>query len=187
MATTIDDPNHGANKARAGIRPMSLVKWAVIGLLALPPAELAAFLLAAAMIGWLWATALFIASSVVGIALLRRTARIDLERLRHAIAAEGLRGIHLDTPGMATMLGGILLACPGFITDLLGAALLLPGFPRWLSERLALAARRRREARRDPRIIDLEPGEWRQISDQRQGRQPKSRSSSSRATSKRRA
>ena len=35
---------------------MSKLKWALIGLLALPAAELAGFLLVAILIGWLWAT-----------------------------------------------------------------------------------------------------------------------------------
>src|SRR5262249_39251432 len=47
-------------KANAGLGPMSLVKWTLIGLLVLPAAELFAFFLVAALIGWLWAAALFI-------------------------------------------------------------------------------------------------------------------------------
>src|SRR6516162_9092651 len=120
-------------KANAGIGPMSLVKWTLIGLLVLPAAELFAFFLMAALIGWLWAAGLFIATSIVGVLLLRRCGRTDLDRLRTAFARDGIRALHLETPGMATMLGGILLIFPGFITDLLGAALLLravPGVPR---------------------------------------------------------
>ncbi|MEA2937593.1 MAG: FxsA cytoplasmic rane protein, partial [Alphaproteobacteria bacterium] len=59
---------------------MSLLKWTFIGLLLLPVAEMAVFLLVAAMIGWLWAVALFVATSLAGVLLLRQTGRAELER-----------------------------------------------------------------------------------------------------------
>lgn len=59
---------------------MSLVKWTLIGLLVLPAAELFAFFLVAALIGWLWAAGLFIATSILGALLLRRFGRADLDR-----------------------------------------------------------------------------------------------------------
>jgi UPF0716 protein FxsA len=153
---------------------MSLVKWVFIGVLALPAVEIAAFILMAALIGWLGAATLFVATSMLGLELLRRAGRNDLNRLSAAVSAHGLRGLHLETPGAAAMVGGILLVLPGFITDILGAALLLPAFRRWASAGLARAARRRRAARRG--IIDLDPGEWSQIpDDQPRARRPKSR------------
>ena len=142
---------------------MSLVKWTLIGLLVLPAAELFAFFLVAALIGWLWAAGLFIATSIVGALLLRRFGRADLDRLRTAFARDGIRALHLETPGMATMLAGILLIFPGFITDLLGAALLLPTVRRWAAAKLATFARSSRRTPRDDRVIELEPGEWHQI------------------------
>jgi UPF0716 protein FxsA len=149
---------------------MSLVKWAFIALLLLPAAEVLTFVLVAALIGWLPAVALFIATSVIGVFLLKRSARADFDRLRTAFAREGLRGMHLDTPGAATMLGGILLVFPGFITDVLGGVLLVPALRRWLGRKLASAA----QARHDDHVIDLEPGEWHQIPDQRRRRRRKS-------------
>jgi UPF0716 protein FxsA len=149
---------------------MSLVKWGFIGLLVLPAAELATFILVAALIGWLAAAMLFVATSVVGVLLLRHSGRGNLERLRAAFAQEGLRAVHLETPGVAAMLGGILLVFPGFITDALGAVLFLPAARRWLTGVLARSASARRQQSRDHRIIDLEPGEWRQIPDQRRSR-----------------
>src|SRR5262245_58653424 len=146
---------------------MSLVKWAFIGVLLLPAAEVLAFLLVVALIGWLPAAALFIATSILGVYLLKRSARADFDRLRATLAHEGLRGMHLDTPGAATMLGGILRVLPGFITDLIGGMLLVPALRRWLVRKLASAAQARR---RDDRVIDLEPGEWHQIPDQRRRR-----------------
>jgi UPF0716 protein FxsA len=157
---------------------MTLVKWAFIGLIALPAAELLAFFLVASLIGWLRAAALFIATSVVGVLLLRKSGRADLARFRAAFAQQGLRAVHLETPGVATMLGGILLTFPGFITDAVGAALFVPVIRRWAAGKLAMLARgRRRQGRRDDRVIDLEPDQWHQIPDQRHRRRRKSKGS----------
>ncbi len=151
---------------------MSLVKWTFIGLLVLPAAELGAFLLAVALIGWLGAVALFLATSVVGVILLRRSGRSDLDRLRAAFARDGLAALHLETPGFAPALGAILLVLPGFITDFLGAALFVPGFRRWAGAAMGRAARKRP---RDDSVIDLEPREWHQIPDKPQKRNRKTK------------
>src|SRR5262245_41721080 len=139
--------------------PMSLVKWTFIGLAALPAAELLALILVAALIGWLWTAALFVATSVVGVLLLRKSGRADLDRVRNAFARDGIRAIRLETPGVAPVIGGILLVFPGFITDILGAALYVPALRRWAAGKLATRTRRDGR-RRDERVIDLEPGEW---------------------------
>ena len=150
---------------------MSLVKWAFIGLLILPAAELLALLLLVSLLGWLLTIVLFFGTSVAGVLLLRRSGRGDLDRVRLAFAREGLRAIHLETPGFAAVLGGILLVLPGFITDLTGLALLIPAFRRWAGGAIGRAARSRH---RDPSVIDLEPGEWHQIPDKRRKRRRKS-------------
>jgi len=154
---------------------MSLVKWTFIWLLVLPAAELIAFILVAALIGWLKAAALFVATSVAGALVLRRSGRGDFERLRAAFNRDGIRAVHLETPGAATLLGGILLVFPGFITDILGAALFVPAFRRFAAGRLAAARRARRRGPRDDRVIDLEPGEWQQIPDRKRGPRRKSK------------
>ena len=69
---------------------MSLVKWAFIGLIALPAAELLALVMVASLIGWLRAAALFIGTSVVGVLLLRKSGRADLARFRAAFAQQQL-------------------------------------------------------------------------------------------------
>ena len=150
---------------------MSLVKWAFLVILLLPAAELATLLLIAALIGWLPAIVLFLATSVAGIVLLRRSGRADLDRLRRAFAQDGWRAIHLETPGFAAVLGGILLVFPGFITDLLGAALFLPAFRRWAA---AMLGRARRMRPVDNSVVDLERGEWHQIPDRKPRRRRKS-------------
>src|SRR5260370_3259783 len=154
LAGTIDDPNRGANKAQAGTRSMSLVKWAFIGLLVLPAAEMIGFLLVAALIGWLWAGIAFVATSVMGVILLRRSGRRDLARLADALRNDGISALHLDSPGVAPMLGTILLVFPGFITDVLGGALFLPVFRRSAAGALAKTAQKRDRGPQD-NIIDL--------------------------------
>jgi UPF0716 protein FxsA len=125
-------------------------------------------LLVAALLGWPLAILLFFATSALGLFLLRKSGAGEFERLRRAVSAEGLLGIHLETPGLAPVLGGILLVIPGFVTDLVGAALFMPRCRQWASTALAKAARRRRQRSRDkstPPVIDLDPGEWHQLSD----------------------
>jgi UPF0716 protein FxsA len=127
----------------------------------------------AAVIGWLWTAALFVATSVLGVLLLRKSGRADLDRARNAFARDGLRAIRLETPGVAPVIGGILLVFPGFITDILGAALYVPPLRRWAAGKLAERARRA-ERRRDERVIDLEPGEWHHLPNpRRRRRKPK--------------
>src|SRR3954447_19906426 len=133
---------------------MSLVKWGFIGLLLLPAAEIAVFLSVALAIGWLWTICLFLATTALGFAILRRSGRNDVARFRNAYAQGGVRAIHLDSPGLGPIVSGILLVFPGFITDVLGLLLLLPPLRRWLGVAIgrALQARRRK---RDPSVIDL--------------------------------
>jgi UPF0716 protein FxsA len=151
---------------------MSLLKWALIGLIGLPAAELAAFVVVAVAIGWFKATLLLVATSLAGVALLRRSGRDNLAHLREALSQEGLSAIHLERPAVAAMTGGILLVVPGFITDLLGAALFVPPARRWLTRKLGELARAGRGPR-DETVIDLAPGEWRRIESGRRQRRPR--------------
>ena len=143
---------------------MSLVKWGFIGLFLLPLAEMAAFVAVAITIGWFWAVCLFLATTVLGLLILRRSGRSDIDRFRDAFRQEGIRAIHLESPGLGPMLGGILLVFPGFITDALGALLLIPAVRRKLRG-LVARSRETRRRQRQPEVVDLTPEEWRQISE----------------------
>jgi UPF0716 family protein affecting phage T7 exclusion len=143
---------------------MSLVKWGFIGLFLLPLAEMAAFVAVALTIGWIPAACLFLATTILGILILRRSGRGDLDRFREAFRRDGIRAIHLESPGLGSMLGGILLVFPGFITDILGALLLLPAARRKFRG-LISHVRERDRRRHDPSVIDLTPKEWHQVSD----------------------
>jgi UPF0716 protein FxsA len=143
---------------------MSLVKWGFIALFLLPIAELAVFVALALTIGWLWAICLFIATSALGLILLQRSGRSNIDRFREAFRREGFSAIHLESPGLGPVLGGILLVFPGFITDVAGALLLVPGIRRKLRALIA-HAREVRQQRRGPEVVDLTPKEWRQVSE----------------------
>jgi UPF0716 protein FxsA len=145
---------------------MSLMKWAFVGLLTLPVAELVVLIVVAVAIGWFWAIALFLGTSAVGVLLLRHTGRRDLDRFVTALSREGVRAIHLETPGLAAIVGGILLVFPGFITDLAGALLFLPPIRKWAAAWIGrAAAARRRRAPRGRTVIDLAPDQYRQLPD----------------------
>ncbi len=146
---------------------MSLVKWTFIGLIALPAAELICFVLVAAAVGWLWAGLLLVMTSALGIALLRQSGGRDLTRLADALRDNGLAALQLSTPGVARMLGAALLVIPGFLTDVLGAALLVPTSRRWIGGWLVKAVRRPQQ---DPRVIELAPGEWHQLTEPERSR-----------------
>ena len=101
------------------------------------------------LIGWLWAIVLFVATSAVGLMLLRRSGRGDLDRLRAALAQDGIRAVHLEMPRRRPpMLGGILLVFPGFITDVAGRRLAPPGDPPMGQRQLAKPPGSDRRSRR---------------------------------------
>jgi UPF0716 protein FxsA len=160
---TIDDPGRAANIVGRRFPAMSLVKWGFIGFFLLPVAEFAAFAAIALAIGWLPAVCLFLATSILGLLILRRSGLSDLDRFRDAFRREGIRAIHLESPGLGPILAGILLVFPGFITDVVGALLLVPLVRRKIRARFA-RARETRRRQREPAVIDLSPKEWHQIS-----------------------
>jgi UPF0716 protein FxsA len=161
---------------------MSLVKWAFIGLLVLPAAEIVVFFVMAAMIGGLWATILLAAPSILGVMLLKQAGSREIARIARALRAEGVFKLNLDSPGVGNLLAIILLIIPGFITDVLGAVLMVPVLRGW-AVRLAAAANHDRSPRdrshpSHPAVIDLQPGEWHQVVDRQRTtrRKPGSRS-----------
>ena len=140
-----------------------MVKWVIIGILVLPVAEIAAFVLMAAMIGMLWALLLMLATSVAGVLVLRRAGRKRLARFRVAVADTDITGIEAHTGGFLTVLAGLLLFLPGFITDLIGAALLIKPVRRWCATTFRRLVHSRERGKSS--IIDLAPGEWQQVPD----------------------
>jgi UPF0716 protein FxsA len=175
-SSMVDDPRRANNLAHDEVIPMSLLKWAIFGLLALPLAELVVFVAVALSIGFLAAVALTILTSLAGAAVIRNAGRGEITRTRAALGDGLITRVEVDGPGFLTVVGGFLLLIPGFITDVLGAALLLEPTRRLLHAALRRAVAAGGRAER-PGVVDLAPDQWRhvpdqQLADERAGRRP---------------
>jgi UPF0716 protein FxsA len=141
---------------------MRRFKMIALGLLALPAAEIVAFVVVASLTGLATAFVLLVLTSLAGIVVLRNLGEGAVTRLRTAAGEAKMTAVGLDGAGIATALGGILLVIPGFITGILGAMAVFPLTRKWLM----LAFRRllaSHESRSGPPVIDLEPDEWHQM------------------------
>lgn len=151
---------------------MSLVKWAIFGLLMLPFVEIAVFVAVALKLGFLAALALMILTSLAGMAVIRNAGHGDVARMRTAFGERTISRVELDGRGFLTVLGGFLLVLPGFVTDVLGALLLLPPTQTLIRAALRRAlARAERETAR-PGVVDLSPDQWRRVPEERIGHKP---------------
>jgi UPF0716 protein FxsA len=137
---------------------MRLFKMIVLGLLAWPLAEIAAFIFVATFVGVPAALLLMILVSIAGLLILRHFGG-GVTRLRASAGHTRFTAMRLDGTGMAPGVGGILLIIPGFITGVLGVVMLFPLSRRWLWAgcRRLFATKRRPVG---PEIIDLAPNEW---------------------------
>ncbi len=154
---------------------MSLVKWAIFGLLMLPFVEIAIFIAVALKLGILAALALTILTSFAGMAVIRNAGSSDLQRVRSAFGERTIRRVELDGHGFLTVLGGFLLVVPGFLTDILGALLLLRPTQRAIGAALRRAVGRMDGGSGRPDVVDLPPGEWRRVPEERIPHQPSPR------------
>lgn len=141
-----------------------MVKWIILSVLLLPVGEFATFVLVAWLIGFGWALALMLATSIAGFVALRWAGRGPLAQFRDAVAENGLARFEANTAGLLTVLGGIMLILPGFLTDLAGALLLIGPLQRRIVANFDRAASGGRQSRRSA-VIDLKPDEWRQMPD----------------------
>lgn len=144
---------------------MNVAKWLLLGLLALPMAELAAFIAVAAAYGFALALLLLLAGSLAGGLILRRAGGQHIMRMRVAMqdgfSQNNFTALRADGVGGMTLLGGFLLAVPGFITDVIG--LLVLAVPLWA--RLGEALGRSSPPPRADGVVDLEPEQWRRVDD----------------------
>lgn len=153
---------------------MRVGKQIAVALVALPVAELVAFILVAMAIGFAAALALMVATSLAGAMVLRHVGRAGIAQFRGAVSDPEQRGRFADGTGLVVALGGILLVLPGFITDVVGAVLVLPWLRPWIRRWVGVAVSGAgsapgRTAAGDG-IVDLGPDEWRQVDDPRIGR-----------------
>ncbi len=151
---------------------MSLVKWAIFGLLLLPFAEIAVFVAVALKLGVLAALALTILTSLAGMSVIRHAGKTEVARVRTAFGERTITRKELDGRGFLTVLGGFLLVLPGFITDVLGALLLLPPTQQLIGAALRRAVARVDRASCRPDVVDLPPDQWRRIPEERLGHTP---------------
>ena len=151
---------------------MSLVKWAIFGLLLLPFAEIAVFVAVVVKLGVLAALALTILTSLVGMSVIRHAGKTEVARVRSAFGERTVTRKELDGRGFLTVLGGFLLVLPGFLTDLLGLLLLLPLTQHLIGAALRRAVVRMERASGRPEVVDLPPGEWRRVPEERLTHKP---------------
>jgi UPF0716 protein FxsA len=152
---------------------MSLLKWAIFGLLMLPFVEIALFVAVALKIGVLAALALTILTSMAGMAVIRHAGWSAVTRTRGAFGDGVLTQAELNGAGVLNVLGGALLVIPGFLTDVLGLLLLLPPTQAFIRATLRRAMTGAEQAGGQPGVVDLEPDQWRQVPEERISHRPK--------------
>jgi UPF0716 protein FxsA len=139
---------------------ISWAKWLLLGVAALPIAEIVVFVAVAAQIGFVNACLLQLVCSLAGIVVIRSAGRVRLDRLRSQFGEAMIRTAQLDGADLARLFAGVLLVVPGYLTDALGALVLVPAVRRGLGAILRRAAATLSGGTQPDRVIDLEPGEW---------------------------
>jgi len=142
--------------------PAQFMLWLVLWLVA----EIAAFALIAARIGFSGAVLLSVMTSLAGVAMLRRLGLDAASRLGLALSKrsqeQGVFSRDAMLDGTLAGVGSILLILPGFVSDFLGLALAAPSIRIWVTERLQLGKFGRAPNTRSagPKVIELAPQEW---------------------------
>jgi len=139
-----------------------MVKWFLFAIVALLAAEAAVFLAVGAAIGLPQALVLMLATSLLGIAVLRHPGRARLDRLHAAVAKNGIGGLEAGGEAFLTIAAGVLLLLPGFISDAAGILLLLSPVRRWIGARFQTFVQTRPPS---PGVVDLERNQWNQVPD----------------------
>lgn len=137
---------------------MNVAKWVLLAILALPFAELAAFVAVGSTIGFGLALLLLLATSFAGGLLLRHAGGNHIARVRTALRGNTFTALKADNTGALVLLAGFLLLVPGFITDAIGVALLIAP--------LSATLRREAPARSPDGVLDLEPEQWHRVPEQ---------------------
>jgi UPF0716 protein FxsA len=94
-------------------------------LIGIPVLEIYVIILVGHAIGLFWTVLLLVASSMLGVRLVRSQGRAVLRNFQAAIQA-GRPPAREALDGALVFVGGALLIAPGFITDAIGAVLLIP-------------------------------------------------------------
>ncbi|WP_170181902.1 FxsA family protein [Phreatobacter stygius] len=139
---------------------MIRLRWLILGVIALPFVEFAAFWWVAGRVGFFTALISVIATSMIGVMILKGGARLLFTQL--AAGRVVLLNQGAARSGMLTALAGLLLAIPGFVTDLAAVALLLPALKALLFGTRALTPHGPSRTPPPPGVVDLDPGDWRE-------------------------
>jgi len=151
------------------------VSWAkriLLGIVALPIAEIFVFVAVAVEIGVVEAFLIQVACSLLGLILIRSAGRVRIARLRGALKDGVVRTAEFEGADFARLFAGILLVVPGFLTDALAALLLVPAARRLLAGILRRWLERQARAATGERVIDLDPDEWRVQEPGARGQEP---------------
>lgn len=137
---------------------MIRLRWLVLGVLALPFAEFFAFWWVAARAGALVALVGVVATSALGVLLLKGGAKLLLAQVASGrvvvLSGEAARS------GVMMAFAGLLLALPGFLTDVL--ALMLIAYALLSRTRSDVAAAGPARSPAPPGVVDLDPADWRE-------------------------
>jgi UPF0716 protein FxsA len=110
--------------------------WPLFLFIALPIAEIAAFVIVGGWIGVLGTVGLVLLSAAAGTSLLRLQGTRTALSLQQAVA--GMRNPSMElADGAVVMVAALLLIVPGFLSDIAGLALLIPPLRAALLKALA--------------------------------------------------
>ncbi len=127
----------------------------------LPLLEIAGFIIVGRWIGVLATLFLIIATTALGLFVLRVQGFQTLMNMQRRVAAGEHPAIDM-LDGSLMMLGGLLLVLPGFITDTIGLLFLIPGLRllilRWLIKKGAVVPKPMEEQQKEyyGRVIDAD-------------------------------
>ncbi len=127
-----------------------------VGVLAIIAAEVAAFVAVAEQVGFLWALALLIVVSVLGIFVVRHVGLGVLDQTRERLIRGEMPTREL-LDGLVVLIGAAMICVPGFVGDVLGLLLMIAPVRRLVirvsGDRLARRVQRSRIDRW--RVIDV--------------------------------
>jgi UPF0716 protein FxsA len=127
-----------------------------VGVLAVIAAEVAAFVAVAEQVGFLWALALLIVVSVLGIFVVRHVGLGVLDQTRERLIRGEMPTREL-LDGLVVLIGAAMICVPGFVGDVLGLVLMIAPVRRLVirvsGDRLARRVQRSRIDRW--RVIDV--------------------------------
>lgn len=102
-----------------------MFKWVLAGALLLSVAELYVLIAVGSVIGAGWTILLLLATSVIGMLLLRWQGLTVFHRVRAALLRSEMPARQM-LESLAILPSGLLLLLPGFLTDLLAVVLFIP-------------------------------------------------------------